>query len=55
MSTTKQIIDKLDHIKSDLDYIKQHMKDVDFVLTDDDLDAIREAKEDLNQGKTKRL
>ena len=51
----KQIIEKLNHIQSDLDYIKEHISDVDFVLTDDDLNALREAEENLSAGKTTRL
>lgn len=51
----KQIVDKLDSIQSDLDYIKQHISDVDLVLTDDDLDALNEAEKDLTNGKTVKL
>tara|TARA_Y100000031_G_scaffold113706_1_gene125651 strand:- start:37 stop:183 length:147 start_codon:yes stop_codon:yes gene_type:complete len=46
---------KLDHIQSDIDSLKEHISDVDLVITDDDLDAIHEAEEDLVMGKTKRL
>ena len=55
MEATKIIIDKLDNIKSELDYIKEHMVDVDTCLTDDDIQAIREAEQDFSEGKTKRL
>ena len=51
----KEILDKLETIKADLDYIKKHMVDVDLVLTDDDLEALEEAESDLKKGKTKRL
>ena len=51
----EQIVDKLDLIKGDLDYIKKHLVDVDAVLTDDDIDALKEADKDLKTGKTKRL
>jgi len=51
----KQIVDKLDVIKGDLDYIKKHLVDVDAVLTDDDVGALKEADNDLKAGKTKRL
>ena len=51
----KEILDKLEIIKSDLDYIKHHMVDVDLVLTDDDIEALEEAEKDLKAGKTKRL
>ena len=56
MSTeAKEILNKLELIKADLDYIKKHMVDVDLVLTDDDLEALEEAESDLKAGKTKRL
>ncbi len=52
---TKQILDRLEAIKSDLDYIKKHMADVDFVLTDEDIESLKEAENDFKAGKTKRL
>ena len=52
---TKQIMDKLDEIKSELDYIKKHMRDVDIMLTDDDILSLKEAERDFKAGKTKRL
>ena len=52
---TKQILDRLEAIKSDLDYIKKHMADVDSVLTDDDVESLKEAEKDFKAGKTKRL
>jgi len=51
----KQILDKLDAIKSDLDYLKKHIVDVDSVLTDEDTQALKESEKDLKSGKTKRL
>jgi hypothetical protein len=52
---SKEILEKLDTIKADLDYIKKHMVDVDLVLTDDDLEALEEAENDLKAGRTRRL
>ena len=49
------IMDRLDEIKSELDYIKKHMVDVDAVLTEDDMDALTEAEEDLKKGRTVKL
>ena len=46
---------KLEHIESDLSFIKKHLHDVDLVLTDDDVEALQEAEADLKAGKTKRL
>jgi len=51
----QQIMNKLSHIEADLTYIKNHISDVDLVLTGDDIEAIQEAKRDLVAGKTKRL
>ncbi|HLG23918.1 MAG TPA: hypothetical protein VI564_03240 [Candidatus Nanoarchaeia archaeon] len=51
----KQIMDKLDAIQSDLDYLKKHISELDSVLTDDDVQALEEAEKDLKSGKTKRL
>jgi hypothetical protein len=51
----QQIKDKLSHIQSDIDYLKEHISDVDLILTDDDEKALREAEEDLAKGRTKRL
>ena len=55
MENTKLILDKLDSIKEELDYIKSHVVDLDVVLTRDDLEALKEAEEDFKRGKTKRL
>jgi uncharacterized membrane protein len=52
---TQQIIDKLDAIKSDLQYIKHHITDLDVVLTDDDIESLKAAEDDLRSGRTKRL
>ena len=51
----KEFVEKLDHIQSDLDFIKRHINDVDLVLTDDDLEALDDAEKDLAAGKTKRI
>ena len=51
----KEFVEKLDHIQSDLNFIKKHINDVDLVLTDDNLEALYEAEEDLAAGKTKRI
>jgi hypothetical protein len=54
-AVSKAILDKLEHIQSDLDYIKEHILDSDLVLSEEDKLSIREAKEDLVLGKTKRI
>ena len=52
---TKMIMNKLDEIKSELDYLKEHLVDIDMILTDDDLESLKEAEKDLARDKTKRL
>ena len=54
-SETKQILEKLEAIKLELDYIKKHMTDMDTILTDDDIESLKEAEKDFRTGKTKRL
>ena len=47
------IISKLDVLKAELDSIREHIMEV--TLTTEDLQSIREAEEDLREGRTKRL
>ena len=55
MSETKQIMDKLDEIKSELDYINEHMVDIDSILTKDDKEALAKSQEELKKGETTSL
>ncbi len=52
---TKQILEELRIIKSDLEYLKGHIVDLDLVITDEDRISIRKAEKDLKEGRTKRL
>ncbi|HLC58847.1 MAG TPA: hypothetical protein VJI68_03215 [Candidatus Nanoarchaeia archaeon] len=52
---SKEIINELKAIRADLDYLKEHIVDIDLVLTDDDLNSIKKAEEDLKNNKTKKL
>lgn len=52
---TKQILVRLDEIKSELDYIKERLVDVDMLITEDDIASLEEAEQDLREGKTTRL
>ena len=45
-------MDKLNEIQSELGYIKEHMIDVDAILTDEDKDDINLARKEFNEGKT---
>lgn len=47
------IISKLDVLKQEIDFIKEHI--IDVTLIQDDINSLNEAEEDLRKGKTKRL
>ena len=53
MENEKLILQKLDVLKAEIDYIKEHI--VDITLTEDDISSLKEAEKDLKAGKTKRL
>ena len=53
MEEEKLIINKLDILKKEVDFIKEHILDI--TLTRDDIDSLRQAEEDLREGRTKRL
>ena len=55
LMAVQEILRKLNHIQLDLDLIKDHLADVEAVLTEDDVHSLQEAEEDLKKGKTKRL
>ena len=52
---TKEILDELKAIRSDLDYLKEHIVDIDLVLTDDDITSLDRAEDDLKKGKVVKL
>ena len=52
---TKLILEKLDVIKEELDYIKDHMVDVDTILRADDKAALEEARKECKKGETTSL
>lgn len=49
----KEIMTKLARLQSDMNYVREHIEDI--TLTEDDLEAIEEARKDLREGKTRRL
>ncbi len=49
----KEIMIKLARLQMDMNYVREHIKDITF--TEDDLEAIGEARRDLKEGKTRRL
>lgn len=50
-----QVIQKLDVIKTELDYIKEHMVDIDTILTPEEEARLDESLRDFKQGKTTSL
>ena len=53
MENEELIINKLDVLKHEIDFIKEHLMDV--TLTQDDVESLCEDEEDLKKGRTKRL
>lgn len=43
---------ELEEIKSDLQYIKEHMIDVDLILTEEERGLLGKAREEYSKGKT---
>lgn len=43
----RKIVDKLDHMQADLEFIKKHLVDLDLVLTDEDIESLEAAESDL--------
>ncbi|MFW5991206.1 MAG: hypothetical protein ACOCQX_03170 [Candidatus Nanoarchaeia archaeon] len=44
MANVEELNRKIDTLKQDVDYLKEHMVDIDTVLTDDDIEALEESK-----------
>jgi len=53
MKNEEIIMSKLDLIKRDVAYLREHVLDIS--LTSDDISSIEEAERDFKSGKTKRL
>ena len=49
---TQQIMEELKAIKEDLEYIKEHMVDVDTILTPEEEERLDESMHDYKQRKT---
>ena len=52
MSELKQVIEKLDTIKEEIDYIKEHMIDADSVLTQEEEKTLDESLTEYKNRKT---
>ena len=48
----KQIMEKLDTIKSELDFIKEHMVDVDTLLSAEEEKHLEQSIQEYREGKT---
>ncbi len=46
---------ELGAIRSDLEYLKEHMVDVDSILTEEDFEALKQARKEHKEGKTIKL
>lgn len=53
MEKEELIINRIDDLKQDISFIKEHI--IDITLTQEDIDSLNEAEEDLRKGTTKRL
>ncbi|MEK6800657.1 MAG: hypothetical protein AABY05_01880 [Nanoarchaeota archaeon] len=48
-------MNKLDVIKAELDYIKEHMVDVDTILTSEEEEILEQSIKEFKEGKTTSL
>ena len=55
MKNEQLILEKLEEIKKDVEEIKEHMVDVDTILTTEEERRIEESIRDLKEGKTTSL
>jgi len=51
----KLVLHRLDEIKDELASLAKRTRNVDVVVTEDDLDALRDAERDYAEGKTTRI
>lgn len=51
MASETMIMGKLEEIKSELDYIKEHMVDMDSIMTEEDYEALQAYREEKKTGK----
>jgi hypothetical protein len=51
----KKIIEELKAIRRDLDFIKEHMVDIDTILTSEEEKILEEAVKEFREGKAAKL
>ena len=49
---TKEVLVRLAKLQSDMEYIKEHMVDVDTILTIEEEEALEDSLRELKEGKT---
>lgn len=52
---TKLILEELKDIRADVECIKRHVIDADMIVSDEDIESIKEAEKDFKESRTKRL
>jgi len=55
MATETEILRRLDVIKSELDFIKEHMVDIDMIMIPEEEKRFEESLQDLKEGRTTSL
>ena len=51
MEDTKELLNELKIIKVNIDFIKQHMVDIDSIMTAEDYEALKEYEKEKKTGK----
>ncbi len=51
-NVNKEILVRLTKLQSDIEYIKEHIVDIDTVLTIEEEEALEESLKELKEGKT---
>lgn len=55
MTAENEILRRLDIIKSELDFIKEHLIDIDTIMTKEEEETFEESLQELKEGKTTSL
>jgi hypothetical protein len=48
----EEILEKLTKLQADMEFLKNNIVDTDCILTEDDIEAIKEAEREYKEGKT---
>lgn len=52
MEATQLLLEKVEEIKKDLDFIKEHMIDADTLLSSEEMALLHQAREEEKRGET---